>query len=570
MSILADHTTEGRMVSAVKAAAARITSGQAANLNQELATQLTNFNVPAGFAKEAACAANKGMSTAYLASHPDCEKPLDFELFDPEVVESLMSNGVSQETPQKGSSVHASITITPAATIEKKASAEPEQFQDNESIGSLYKKANCAFDRIGHALEECRYEIAKMDHQYTEALGYIKKTASYHQPELQYAIDVYGSALDGVLEDCGFQGLEKAAGIPVPVQDEPPFVRMVKRAALLRLLRDTAMDHNRDVMESLDPLVKTAQSLDSFLDADTMVKLATSPGIDAAAHLGTMAMGIPLGSLQGLVEGVSSGINNGIHMAQVGDKQDFSVDKVLDAEFLKQDRKIDRMRAWADVLADKSLAGYPADQLHKVLNRVMAVDPSMESPRNLELLKAHVRRALAQNDELSTADMAALLTTLGRRGQIPQHIYSGITGSASRPEYVSLLQDASKPTGAIAGGLTKMTGSIGTGSPGWNAFRFLDELKGKKDKGNETFIETERARYSDTMDQEAQNNDRPQQSAHQGSSARPGDNARPVNSIRLVSSVKQDDQARPGTSVKQDDPARAVIYVPEDQYHSVS
>ena len=85
---------------------------------------------------------------------------------------------------------------------------------------------------------------------------------------------------------------------------------------------------------------------------------------------------------------------------------------VLDADFLTRERYHDRMMAWSDMTADPQFAAYPAEQVWDAVNKAMNLDLSLERPDRREVLRAYVAQLLAQNNRVTTADVAALAQTI--------------------------------------------------------------------------------------------------------------------------------------------------------------
>lgn len=85
---------------------------------------------------------------------------------------------------------------------------------------------------------------------------------------------------------------------------------------------------------------------------------------------------------------------------------------VLDADFLTRERYHDRMMAWSDMTADPQFSAYPAEQVWDAVNKAMNLDMSLERPDRREVLRAYVGQLLAQNNRVTTADVAALAQTI--------------------------------------------------------------------------------------------------------------------------------------------------------------
>ena len=62
--------------------------------------------------------------------------------------------------------------------------------------------------------------------------------------------------------------------------------------------------------------------------------------------------------------------------------------------------------------ADPQLALYPSEQVFQATNKAMDMDTSLERPDQREVLRTQVAQLLAQNNRVSTADIAALASTL--------------------------------------------------------------------------------------------------------------------------------------------------------------
>lgn len=106
-----------------------------------------------------------------------------------------------------------------------------------------------------------------------------------------------------------------------------------------------------------------------------------------------------------------STLSNAYNMYQTG-KGGANPSDVLDADFLVRDRYHDRMMAWSDMTADPQFSMYPAEEVWNAVNKAMNIDMSLERPDRREVLRAYVGQLLAQNNRVSTADIAALATTL--------------------------------------------------------------------------------------------------------------------------------------------------------------
>lgn len=106
-----------------------------------------------------------------------------------------------------------------------------------------------------------------------------------------------------------------------------------------------------------------------------------------------------------------STLSNAYSMYQTG-QGGVSPSDVLDSDFLVRDRYHDRMMAWSDMTADPQFAMYPAEEVWNAVNKAMNIDMSLERPDRREVLRAYVGQLLAQNNRVSTADIAALATTL--------------------------------------------------------------------------------------------------------------------------------------------------------------
>lgn len=103
--------------------------------------------------------------------------------------------------------------------------------------------------------------------------------------------------------------------------------------------------------------------------------------------------------------------------------------------------------------ADPQLALYPAEQVFQATNKAMDMDTSLERPDQRELLRTQVAQLLAQNNRVSTADIAALAATLKALGGARSN--AAIAGNAA----VSALSDKTAPERPT---LEKIVGEYGS------------------------------------------------------------------------------------------------------------
>lgn len=402
------------------------------------------------FAYAAACAANKAMSVSYLKEHGDDTRAESFLLFNPEHVKELMGakdesscEGKCEDMPEDAEVI---IEVHKEASMEKAASAEvKEPVELDYTLGELLKKTAKALSKVDRALEGCYQDLLQKEANYHRTITELHHTA-LNEEEKGAAVSTFGKSASKVLEDA-----EHSAPSYVPnhcIAPDTYGVSLIKKAS-------EAYAQHQDCMDALQyAITKEAQLHDTYnrlkehygymrkqaskWDTTPLRKVA---GREEAILVADAIGGIPAGLAAGAADSIFGSAQD-VYDTMKGYRDwksgitDARKDQVLDAELLKSDRQLDRMLAWSDMMSDPRLKGYPAEDVHMAVNKLMDMDSQLESPANREILRQNLRRAMVQSGELSTADTAALKSTLSHTTGAPRYD-EDISGAVSAKGYGS-------------------------------------------------------------------------------------------------------------------------------------
>lgn len=399
------------------------------------------------FAYAAACAANKAMSVSYLKDHEDDTRAESFLLFNPEHVKELMGadesscDGECEAMPEDTEviiEVHKKASMQKAASVTVKDPVELDY-----TLGELLKKTAKALSKVDRALEGCYQDLLQKES------GYHKTISKLHHTELTdiekgAAVSTFGKSASKVLEDAAH-----SAPSYVPehcIAPDTYGVSLIKKAS-------EAYDQHQDCMDALQyAITKEAQIHDTYnrlkehygymrkqaSEWDT-VPLRKMAGREEAVLVADAIGGVPAGLAAGMADSIFGGAQDVYDTVREyrdwkSGITDARKDQVLDAELLKSDRQLDRMLAWSDMMSDPRLKGYPAEDVHMAVNKLMDMDSQLESPANREVLRQNLRRAMVQSGELSTADTAALKSTLSHTTGVPRYD-QGVSGEVKAKGY---------------------------------------------------------------------------------------------------------------------------------------
>lgn len=424
-----DGTMERKIVAAITKVAGKHKEGlDTEALDEALAQALTEAGVTPEFAYVAACAANKAMSVDYLKGHDDSTRADAFALFNPEHVVELMGGGTAivEDEPEDGEDMDdIVIEVTKAAALKKTASAkaqEPVELQ--YTLGEVLNKMAHALDKVGIALDSCYRDLLTKEASYHDTIRKLHGTAMTNSDK-GTAVSVLGKYASKALKDSGHT-MDNVQVPAVCVMTGTVGSDLVKKAS------EQLYDYEQ-VNETLKYAVSKAASLrDTYERLNTHYKdmrkhsdiweqpLRKVAEMGVGERLVDLTLGAPTGFAIGAVD---SALSAGDSLADTAKNYlqwkssitDSRKGEVLDAELLKDDRELDRLLAWSDMMSDPRLKGYPSEDVHVAVNKLMDTDRSLESASNRELLRQNLRRAMVQGGELSTADTAALSTMLKAR-----------------------------------------------------------------------------------------------------------------------------------------------------------
>ena len=424
-----DGTMERKIVAAITKVAGKHKEGlDTEALDEALAQALTEAGVTPEFAYVAACAANKAMSVDYLKGHDDSTRADAFALFNPEHVVELMGGtaAIVEDEPEDGEDMDdIVIEVTKAASLKKTASAkvqEPVELQ--YTLGEVLNKMAHALDKVGIALDSCYRDLLTKEASYHDTIRRLHGTAMTDSDK-GTAVSVLGKYASKALKDSGHT-MDNVQVPGVCVMTGTVGSDLVKKAS------EQLYDYEQ-ANETLKYAVSKAASLrDTYERLNTHYKdmrkhsdiwdkpLSKVAEMGVGERLVDLTLGAPTGFAVGAVD---SALSAGDSLADTAKNYlkwkseitDSRKGEVLDAELLKDDRELDRLLAWSDMMSDPRLKGYPSEDVHVAVNKLMDTDRSLESASNRELLRQNLRRAMVQGGELSTADTAALSTTLKAR-----------------------------------------------------------------------------------------------------------------------------------------------------------
>ena len=420
------YDDERKLTNAIESAATLACNDPARNRNETLVGQLKAAGVDSRFAKVAACAFNKRLTVLTFKKTADEHKADPFELADADKVHELMTG----ESLEKAASLVAPFEITYSEnTLQKAASAEKKPsrlpYEDTVRYEALVRHVESVMEKNAATLQDIVYaqdeSSRKADSLSTELADYFMKNASASF-EFDTLVNAYGDrfqkAIGSKLPDT--TDYTKTAGGAI-LPDTPLFQKaaaMVEAHEASESLKQSLAYYG----EGLGQFCKAAEFMGDVMQYAEMHKEAAE-GWRIAAETATdvpsyLFSGIP-GAVDigdSLVRGVGNTAGNAFQNAyalyQAGNAAHMAPNEILDAEFLTKDRYRDRLLGWSDMTADPQFSMYPAEQVFLATQKAMDMDTTLERPDRREVLRAYVAQMLAQNNRMSTADIAALAQTL--------------------------------------------------------------------------------------------------------------------------------------------------------------
>lgn len=422
------YDDERKLTNAIESAATLACNDPARDRNETLVGQLKAAGVDSRFAKVAACAFNKRLTVLTFKKTADEHKADPFELADADKVHELMTG----ESLEKAASLSAPFEITYSEnTLQKAASAEEKPsrlpYEDTVRYEALVRHVESVMEKNAAALQDIVYAqdefSRKADFLSTELADYFMKNASASF-EFDTLVNAYGDrfqkAIGSKLPDTT-DYTRTAGGAILP--DTPLFQKaaaMVEAHEASESLKQSLAYYG----EGLGQFCKAASDLGDMIQSLelNLIKQAASGSAIAKEYLsdiGSLLSAPVVGGISAadnFVTGVSgtagNALSNAYALYQAGNAAHMAPNEVLDAEFLTKDRYRDRLLGWSDMTADPQFSMYPAEQVFLATQKAMDMDTTLERPDKREVLRAYVAQLLAQNNRMSTADVAALAQTL--------------------------------------------------------------------------------------------------------------------------------------------------------------
>lgn len=436
---------EKHLTRAIEKAATIATVNDSLDRNELLANQLKAEGVDCRFAKVASAAFNKRITVLTFQKTADEHRAEPFALTDDTKVYELMG-GETQTKSASLSQPKFSIGVwTASEGMKKTASAYTGKpcYEDTVDcdtfkthIESMIEKHAAEFSKIAGMYESLQ---SKVKEDAEEVAAYFQKDAC-SSFEFTTAVNVYGESFENIMKDylpAGVSFAKTAFAVKPGTYIFKKIDTLIKEAQAISDLEDFIRYYGRGLTE----FSKTAGDLGNMLAKAAFNGLTKSAGtfMSTAGIVGRMAAMNALNAKDNIHDivdttsrAMSTGLNNAKNMYNAGNVIGMAPNDVLDAEFLIKDRFRDRLMGWSDMSADPQFAMYPAEQVFSATQKAMDTDTSLERPDRREVLRTAVGQLLAQNNRYSSADVAALSTTLKNlTGTGGNAAYTAATGISS-------------------------------------------------------------------------------------------------------------------------------------------
>ena len=516
---------ERKLTNAIERAATVASINDTLDRNALLAEQLKKASVDPKFAKTASAAFNKRITVLTFKKTADEHKADPFQLTDADTVFNMLS-GKKPEVKVASAPFKMSLEDW-SQPMEKAASAQkPVRLYENtvsmqtylDHLESMMEKHAFAFNDL--AALKTRIENS-IGNQAKEVAEYFKN-ASYNY-DFTTAVNLYGDKLHEAIKDYMDTDVsfEKTASYVIKPQKEifDKVAKLISDREALESISDFLSDYGNGLSEfcktaaefgeewllkkaDINSRLQQAQNDQAALDAELTRQRAeaqanSSHGIAptvtgiGSGILSTIpaAAGTGIGVVNDVAGAAGALLDNAKAKYRAGNNVSIAPGELLDANFLTKDRYRDRLLAWSDMSADPQLAMYPSEQVFQATQKAMDMDTSMERPDQRELLRAQVAQLLAQNNRASTADVAALATTL--------KALSAARGNAAATS-ASPVYSASDKTAPEAPVTKDVIGTYGTDTKGLDALR--DALLKNVEESNAT-LDADRAERQKQLDE---------------------------------------------------------------------
>ena len=418
---------EKHLTRAIEKAATIATVNDSLDRNELLANQLKAEGVDCRFAKVASAAFNKRITVLTFQKTADEHRAEPFALTDDSKVYELMGGETQTKTASASTPAFRIGTWNASAPMNKTASAYRGKpcYEDTvdcdtfkEHIESVIEKHSAEFSKLAGMYESLQSKV-KCDAE--DIAAYFQKDAC-RSFEFTTAVNVYGDAFENVMKDYlpeSVSFVKTAFAVKPGTAVFRKIDTLIKEAAALKDLEDFIGYYGKGLSE----FSKTASALGNFMAKAAFHGLLKEAGFGAINTVGNIALRSALTAglnakdnvhdvLSSTGKSFNTGMQNALNMYNAGNVIGMAPNDVLDAEFLIKDRFRDRLMGWSDMSADPQFAMYPAEQVFAATQKAMDTDSSLERPDRREVLRTTVGQLLAQNNRFSTADVAALSTTL--------------------------------------------------------------------------------------------------------------------------------------------------------------
>lgn len=448
---------EQRLAAAIESAAARANIDDKADRNEVLASFLKKANVDARFAKVASALFNKRIAVLTLRKTADDHKADPFALTDADTVYNLVAGEPQEKAASVLEPMSASIVdLIPDGSMEKAASEEKPQripYEYTVSMERFQKHLDGMLDKYASKMRGLNDSInsmeGKMEKSTAEIVDFFKK-ASEDSYDFTTAVNVFGSGFEQLVKKA-FPDRSYEQTAPA-IRPDTPIFKKIAAAVEQQEVLDAFKEFRDAFATGLFQFTKAASDLGNEIkkyefhgllkkaDAGTPMpgnppptptpptptdpsKIDVNPSNDAVAYAGasmlpltagalSTAFALPTGLAVNTLNSFGNVMGNARNMYLAGTDPSTAPAAVIDSNFLTRDRYRDRLLSWSDMSADPTLSLYPAEQVFQATQKAMDMDSSLERPDRREVLRTQVAQLLAQNNRASTADMAALATTL--------------------------------------------------------------------------------------------------------------------------------------------------------------
>ena len=427
-----DKLDERNFVRAVDSAATITMANPERDRNEILAGQLKAAGVPFKYAKLASVAFNKRCTIDFFNHTRDEDRDKDFQLCDPAAVEALMTGNSVEQESKKASFVF-SVVSDGNNGFRKSASAVSERkripLEDRVGYDTYMEIIDHNLEKLAAMGAKLKTDLEIEERELGALLTKISTQVENSEKDRQTLLNAYGGAFQRLMRDYipGVQDMRKTAayavlpdrGVYRDVKEafaKAEHLGLHKEAAVM--VAEGAQEYARgaDRMQRLYHSLKRDNFLEKFAANGNNSGQHPTPDVsDVIGGLADASLDTSAGMVQGYMSGLDQAARRGmntINSLYAGIDRSYSPSKFLDAELLTKDRYMDRLMAWSDMTADPLFASYPSEQVFAAAKKVMDTDPTLERPDRREMLRSYVGQILAQNNRMSTADIASLATTL--------------------------------------------------------------------------------------------------------------------------------------------------------------